>query len=524
MSLISSRLTAFALPAALLVLSACAGPSSGTAAFAPPGTGHTAAKKQRVDVKIKIPKKGPAHVKRHGRFISPATSKMTIDIKTGCPANCTNALGYPITADLTPNSTGCTSTLASTLCDLTLELAPGTYTATLTTEDAQGIALSTAQSVALDVVAGATNNLSIVLSGIPRSVVTTPLGHGAFLANVLDADGNVIVGSGAPNVTAAFGSGSAVVITQPSSTSPNTFQAHAAAAGTATIDVTASFGGGVTDGCAQPGSQCTSSFTMTSTAVPTLFVVDQQAGTVTQYAQPFTGAVTATLSGLSAPAGIAFNQEGMMFVAEVNNGDVLEFASPYTGSPIARITNQTASAFGVAVDSHDNLFVSSIAQNVVSEFAPPYTGDPVTTISDGLNDPRGLAFDGSGNLYVAGYGDGNVVQFASPYASAGPSLTGLSQPLGVAVDATGDVLVANTANNTVVESAPFPSNFNIVQASGTTNNVYVDPFGNLDMANEDGTVTSVGPPYTDPPVTLQTGFIDPIGLAVQNTFSSTIGP
>jgi hypothetical protein len=59
------------------------------------------------------------------------------------------------TVNLTPTSAGCSSTLASTQCVLTLALAPGSYSVVATTYDhlnAGGNVLSSAQNVAVTIV------------------------------------------------------------------------------------------------------------------------------------------------------------------------------------------------------------------------------------------------------------------------------------------------------------------------------------------------------------------------------------
>jgi hypothetical protein len=127
-----------------------------------------------------------------------------------------------MTASLTSGSNGCTTTFASTDCRISLSLAPGSYAVTLTAEDASNQALSTAERIALPVVAGANNALSVALSGIPYSIVATTLGHDAYLTAALDIDGNVIAGWGVPTFAVTQTSGK-IVLAQPTAATPNTF-------------------------------------------------------------------------------------------------------------------------------------------------------------------------------------------------------------------------------------------------------------------------------------------------------------
>jgi hypothetical protein len=72
-----------------------------------------------------------------GGGLSPATTQMVIDIQQGGGS----IAGYPKIVALLPTSGGCTSTIASTSCQIIVSLAAGSYTATLTAEDPVGNAL-----------------------------------------------------------------------------------------------------------------------------------------------------------------------------------------------------------------------------------------------------------------------------------------------------------------------------------------------------------------------------------------------
>lgn len=194
------------------------------------------------------------------------------------------------TVALTPTSAGCSSTLVSTQCTLQVALSPGSYTATLSTYDgynagtqtATGNVLSTGQNIAFTIHAGQANTIAIALSGIPKQLVITPLtllstangsaydlvGAGAhpFLVEALDADGNIIAGSGAPTFTIGAPSGTvAAAATAPTASSPNKFvltPPTTFASGTATFPISATYSGQPTDGCAPPGAVCSVNLTV----------------------------------------------------------------------------------------------------------------------------------------------------------------------------------------------------------------------------------------------------------------------
>jgi hypothetical protein len=208
------------------------------------------------------------------QYLSDATQSITIDISG--PTN------YTATANLTVNSSGCTSTLASTICTLSVPgLLPGDYTATLTTYDqtgGTGNVLSSAQAVAFTITAGQSNNIDISLSGAPVSTLVVPvgvftesngtggydligLGAHRFVVETLDADNNIIAGPGAPTFTVGSTSGSlGVTVVAPKTTSPNEFSVtppSSYSASTASFTVTPTFAGQQTNGCTLTGASCT---------------------------------------------------------------------------------------------------------------------------------------------------------------------------------------------------------------------------------------------------------------------------
>ncbi len=112
---------------------------------------------------------------RGPRYISPATQSLGISITgtNGTP----NPTGIPAYVNLTPTSTGCSSSLASTVCTAVLPLPVGTYDASLSTYDQTGGAgnlLSEAQNVPFTIVAGTANSISLTLGGIPASLAVAP--------------------------------------------------------------------------------------------------------------------------------------------------------------------------------------------------------------------------------------------------------------------------------------------------------------------------------------------------------------
>ncbi len=498
------------------------------------------------------------------QYLSTATQSIVIAISGPTTVN--------ETAGLTVNSSGCTSSLASTICTLTVPgLQAGSYTATLTTYDgytsgtntATGNVLSAAQAIAFTITAGQSNTINIALAGVPASTVVVPadsnssangssgydiIGQGAhkFIAESLDADGNIIAGAGAPLFRIGAVSGSlSPVTTSPSSGSttsasaPNSFTVTPPttfASTTASFTVTPTFAGQATDGCTQTGANCAPvTVTVDMKYLLWLFVANNGSNTVTEYALPYTGgAPTATISNsVNAPAGLAFDSSGNLFVANAGSSNtVTEYAPPYTGAPAATISNSVNSPWGVAFDSSGHLFVANYGNSTVTEYAPPFsnTSTAAATISNSVNSPSGVAFDSSGDLFVANNGNSTVTEYAPPYSGAPMATVSNSvwYPWSVALDSSGDLFVANNPGNTVTEYAPpytGAPTATISMPSGGYRpaGLAFDSSGNLFVAINvrtgppqlSGPVMEYAPPYTGTPaVTIWNSVTSPSGVAI----------
>jgi hypothetical protein len=145
---------------------------------------------------------------------------------------------------------------------LNLALSAGSYDVSLTTYDqpaASGHVLSAAQSVPFTVIAGQANVLALTLGGVAASVAVVSFAgsnyalpaNGSASVSVfgIDADGNIILGAGAPAVTLTSSDPTQVSVGTPSVAAPNAFlpTSHAANSsvilkGTATPDATSGAG------------------------------------------------------------------------------------------------------------------------------------------------------------------------------------------------------------------------------------------------------------------------------------------
>jgi hypothetical protein len=511
----TSRLFSVLPLACAVALASCGGGSS---------VPHSAASgPSSVTFKIDKPLGTSATNRRSPQYLSPATSQIAINVEQ----NGTSIAGYPVNAALTLNSNGCSSTLATILCQITLPLAPGTYTAILTAEDGNNTPLSS-QTIGFTINAGQNNVVPLILSGIPYAIgVTTganavkgSLSSGltlygtstqAILVSAFDADGNIIIGPGAPTFTAAVVNGLNWDVMSPTTTAPNTVLVSPPGTNGsgATIAVTAQYPDAT---CTQPGAVCRQTFSITN-HIQTLFVAASGPNAVYSDVPP---AAAGILTSISSPQALALNAAGDLFVASSNTG-VAELAPPYTGTPVM-ITNGVNRPVAMAFDSGGDLFVVNYNGGTVTEYAPPYTGSPLVSVADG--GAVGLAVDpSSGNLFVPALSYNEVLVYAPPYSGAPAAITlGISSPDKVALDGAGDLFVLNIGNATVTEYAPpYIGSPIATMAAGLADPdaLVLDGAGNLFVSNGGANdVTIYAPPYTGAPTVAGTNMSTPLALAL----------
>ena len=314
------------------LLSACGGGASQPPGIAPV-TAAGATGTARFVITVPSAQSVPQSARRSPAYIATTTASITIDVKPHGSA--TSISGYPQTANLTATSAGCTSTLVSTQCTIAYQLGPQSYDLSFTTFDGMngtGNQLSAAQTVQVTIVEGAVNTVPIALGGIPTAVrvvasagavtgsqnsvfTLPPSATGNVTVYGVDADGNVILGAGAPAVTASSSSGQ-VTVTPPSSSLPNTVQltttsATAIARVTATVTPVAGTGTGAVS----------TAFTVQVPTLPLIYVADYGSSSVFVYdglgnkLTPSGGFI-----GINLPYAIAFDQaNGIVYVGGGNS-------------------------------------------------------------------------------------------------------------------------------------------------------------------------------------------------------------
>jgi hypothetical protein len=449
----------------VLLLAASLGGCSGAASvLTPSGQGQRQPYHAKIAAHLvfKIPHKKAAA--RNSRYISPATQSVTINIVGTGPT--ATPSGFPTTVSLTPTSSGCTSTLASTNCTLTLELAPGTYDATIVAYDGtsgSGSALSAAQSVPFTLTAGTANTIAITLGGIPASLAVTPASAGylrggtggltlygpapqKLIVEALDADGNVIAGPGAPTLSVAPTTATtALAVASPApAAAANVFTLTASTTGSPAAVTPGSYPLTVRATAVDQGANPATLPLTTSLAVPlhlahSVLYVSTLDSVVVELYDGNTGSPNVTITnGINLPRGVAVNANGTLYVANSNVQNVTEYPAGST-SPSATITSGISSPFGVAVDANGTLYVAN--DNNVTEYTAGNTSISATITSGISGVPLGLAVDANGTLYVVN--NYHVTEYAAGSTSPSTTISGLNAAGGLAVDANGNLYVAN---------------------------------------------------------------------------------
>jgi len=304
-----------------LALVGCGG-SGGAGSPALPGAGGT---RPMADARlvITIPQRtGTSAGSRAPAYVSPSTQSLTVQIDGGTPT----------AQNLTPGSPNCGvgGPLNALTCTVPIAATPGSHTFTFVTYDGlggTGNVLST-NAVTQSIVANQTNSIDVTLAGVPASlqVNALPVGTGVsgnittgfqivgelslpFSVTTLDADGNIIIGPGAPTIAASItgaSTGSGIAVAS-NARNPNLFTVSALDPGSASFAVTA------TPATASAGSSL-------SATVPLNF--ETLTTTIAGHPNFITGFIdgTGTAALFNHPSGIAYDSgTGDLYVTDTSN-------------------------------------------------------------------------------------------------------------------------------------------------------------------------------------------------------------
>jgi virginiamycin B lyase len=381
---------------AAVSLTACGGavhPAASVPGVAVPGA---PAKSGSATLRITIPAKttSPAGARRAPRYISPATQSVAIRFVPAAGAPVT--FNQNLTAASNPN---CTASLVSpTICTVTMALVAGSYTATFAAYDGlldvngnpTGNVLSANQNVPVSIVQAQANAINVTFQGIPTRVVVVPGDTSSLRGSILigytlspcapgthsftvlgvDADGNYILGPGAPVPSLTAADATVVSVAAPSSSAPNVFSftMQAAVAAGTSVRLTAA----VTPSRTTPTDSGSS-----AVSVPIQLTYQGLCGPITAFSVP---------AGNSDAHDITAGPDGALW-----------FTEPTVGHKIGRITTA----------------------GTVAEYAIPTANSSPLGITVG---PDGALWftENSGNMIGRITTAGTVTEYAIPTPNSGP--------------------------------------------------------------------------------------------------------
>ena len=445
-----------------LALASCDGGAGGSFGMAPagPGAAQSATHKStgKATIVIAIPR-----AKRHeGRahYVSAATHSIAITF--------TQSLGSTKTynRNLTP-ATNPSCTPSPVVCTLQFFMGAGKYTAAFATYDGlldargkpTGNELSANQQVTFTLVQGRSTPVRVTLGGIPASVALVPNASSTLIGNAtqgytlercnakaqsvnvfaVDADGNYILGAGAPTLSLRSSS-TLLPVTPPKQNAPNTFiltppapPVYAFPGNTAFLTASAT-----------PSSQSGGFAASLSTKIT---YSSDICGVFTEYPVP-------TVS--SQPRGITVGPDGAIWFTEktanklgripttatVANPQITEFTVPTINSGPDQITTGPDGALWFTECYRGKIGRAPASGSPIQEFPTPSSSSSprgITTGSDGAMWFTELKGNAIGRIPPSG--TITITEFPVPTASSGPT--------GIASGADGALWFTEAAGNQI---------------------------------------------------------------------------
>jgi len=419
-------------------------------------------------LRIVIPAAGTTQSeRRRPKYISSSTGQLayTVDGTVETPIVLTTA---------NPDCTG-----SPVACTVPFQIAPGAHTFSFTLEDSNGSPLSGATNVSYTVVAGTANTLSITLGGIAASVsvqsqtananrMTGSASNGfqiygnasvQFAVVLEDADGNAIVGNGAP-----------VPSVSPSAAAPFTLATPTSGSNVYTLTSTYS--------ATNPGTSSNTSITIVATPVPSsgpttaltetvqlqlyqpwIYVLNSgSGGSVTAYDEQGNQKTLSPAFTVSTPQGIAVDNgtdtnAGNLYVTNVGTTSVKTYVPPSTATTVPGTFTGLASPGPIAFDSHNNqLYLANLASSgqTMQAYNDGGTAQSFSTATNIAN-ATALAYDSVDNVIFLASGTGNkIYEFTEAGALQTTWTTSLSNPSGLAYDPNwGWIFAANKGSNSI---------------------------------------------------------------------------
>lgn len=487
---------------------------SGGSAAAQPASGTRA----QLSIVVPNPSASSSANRRSPRYVSPSSANLQVAVNGGAP----------VSYGLTPQSPGCGVVAGNTTCSFTIPAPPGTDSLALTLTDGSGAVLSR-NVVSATLATGAATPVDVTLAAVPASVALVPGVNatidgtrapyhvpGLFPQPVevepLDADGNVIIGPGAPSVSSVSVTtgGAFANVASANTTDPAAFVLKAVdgSAGGQTVTVTATVQGvPLSDGTISGPVSGSTAFTFTPAIAvasgPFVSVVSLESQRALARLSPCGGACF----GLTIVSALTTDRKGTVYLSANSflglgiSSSVGVFAPGSTAPSYALGASQGVhSVTGLTVDTNGNLYVANGSgfrqpPPSIAEFAPG-TKTASRTIS-GVVQPGGIAVDAAGNIYLANQ-SGSVTVYAPNTSTPLKTLSdpSLGAPYGLALDSSGGLYVGDSLNNDIAYFAPGQSALTATLTDSSFSNnwnagaLMFDPSGNLWVAYTGNTGTS----------------------------------
>jgi virginiamycin B lyase len=494
-----------------ILLASCSGTSGDAPLFGTPASDKAASARTTATARmeIKIPRRHRHRgTGKRGEYISAATKSIAISI-VASDGSSTHTFNEDLTPASNPNCNA-----VSLVCRIGFSLKAGQYVGSFATFDGlldarhnpTGAELSANQNVPFTFRAGKLNTIAITLGGIPASAVLVPSSSSTLTGNssvgyslsrcgaaaqhvsvyAVDADGNYILGPGAPAVSLATSDATQLAVSPPSGTTPNQFQLTpplppnypgfgAVVRLSATVTPSLASGGtGVT-------SQTLISYTSAVCGVITEYPVPTASSSPYAITVGPDGAIwfseitgnkigripaTATVgnpqiteypipTANSAPTDIAAGSDGALWFTEHHGSNIGHI--PTTGSPIVEYptTTNPSSPYGIAAGPDGAMWFTECVANQIGRI--PTTG--VIHISEysvptPSSNPQGIAFGpGPGMWFVEeGVSQAGLILIANKAVAEYPMPNLVSAPRDIALGPDGAMWFAGS--NGVIGRVP----------------------------------------------------------------------
>jgi hypothetical protein len=492
-----------------LALASCGG-HAGLPPATTPAALRTAAPKgaAAVALTVVVPHPATASARRRPAYVSPSSATLVVAVNGGAAAS----------YGLTSTSPGCSLLQGNTQCVLQVPGPAGDDSLALTIEDGAGNVLSK-NIVNAKLVAGQSTPVNVTLAGIPASVAIVP-GSGSAMEDsanpawhvpgllpqpveveALDADGNVIIGPGAPTIgtpTVSAGASFATIVSA-QTTDPNAYllKATSGKAGGQTVTIGATSQSiKLSDGTESAPVTSSTNFLYTpAMAIVSGSIVSLYSVETTNLLAQF-GACGGSCFGLTFATNMASDPNGDLFVETFSSLGLSQTSTVYVFpagslavSEVYGSSNGVAGGSGISADAQGTLYAAngvSYTGSFPNRHSVPASLDifawgataPTTSLTDAgptyLTGPMSTALDATGHLYILNQDDSIDVyptstQSITPTTVIEPS--GISEPAGMAVDANGGIYVTDIGNSDIAYIAP--------GSTTVTNTIFDSSFYNL---------------------------------------------